>query len=128
MKILARGSSAKCDKILSWLVGASIKHRFKVNKLTTQDGAFDAVAKGYLDSLQLSILLERHNSDNVVESYTFSFSYRNNPISKQHEVNGVVFKDLQGSSVTVTDARQGLDMIMSHLVQLTSRLPHLPGQ
>lgn len=93
-----------------------------------KNGAFDAVSQGYLASMQLSIILDRNDPSNVVESYGFYFSYSEVTNSQSAGLNTIIMANHDGKSITVRSARYGLNMIIKYLIQLSQTLPDLPGR
>ncbi|PWN23194.1 hypothetical protein BCV69DRAFT_297142 [Microstroma glucosiphilum] len=79
-KKLARGSFAAVDKLLDYL----------------ELGVYDALEKRYLSSLILAIHLDKEQPGNVVETYTFNFSYT---------------KDDKGNTIPIMDITDGLDRL-----------------
>jgi meiosis-specific protein HOP1 len=92
-----------------------------------QAGAFDALSKKILASLQLSILLDKDNPANVVEAYTFTFEYTKKPSEERRELNGVTLTGPGGGQTTVRSMRNGLHGIVRGLIEFIKTLPDLPG-
>lgn len=82
-----------------------------------------------LEAIQLTILVDKENPSNVLESYTFSFKYSG--------VRGDVDSRLESLSLdpvgcvadmrTAQAARTGLEMIVRRLITLSAFLPTLPS-
>lgn len=110
VKRLRRGYSGEADQLLDWL----------------EIGIFDALQKGYLKAVQLAIYVDKEHPEIIVESYTFSFSYR----EKEDGTSAISLRvtDINGCAVTVEDANKNLQLMMRRLIVITQNLPPLPDQ
>ncbi|RPB07219.1 HORMA-domain-containing protein [Morchella conica CCBAS932] len=110
VKRLRRGYSGEADQLLDWL----------------EIGIFDALQKGYLKAVQLAIYVDKEHPEIIVESYTFSFSYR----EKEDGTSAIGLRvtDINGRGVTVEDANKNLQLMMRRLIVITQNLPPLPDQ
>ncbi|KAI5841344.1 HORMA domain-containing protein [Morchella snyderi] len=110
VKRLRRGYSGEADQLLDWL----------------EIGIFDALQKGYLKAVQLAIYVDKEHPEIIVESYTFSFSYR----EKEDGTSTIRLRvtDINGRGVTVEDANKNLQLMMRRLIVITQNLPPLPDQ
>jgi meiosis-specific protein HOP1 len=85
-----------------------------------KDGIFDALKSGVLDRMQLSIILDKHKPSNVLESYTFKFTY------KERRLDGMVVSSEHGKLISLRDARSSLATLNRYIKSLTEDLPDLP--
>lgn len=72
--------------------------------------------------MQLSIILEKDKPSNVLESYTFKFTY------KEHRLDGMVVSSKHGKPITLRDARSSLATLNRYIKSLTQDLPDLPRE
>jgi len=91
-------------------------------------GAFEALQKNVLRAMQLNIFENADKPQDVVEAYTFTFSY-----SQCGAVNGatlasVELKGPRGETMTVRNARHALNMFVRQLITLCQTMPQLPGE
>ena len=102
---LQRGVIATADKLLEFL----------------ERGVFKAIEDGYLKALQLGIYIDEEHPEVVLESYTFSFVYRNE--------DGVALRisNVAGECVAMNDASKEMRQIIRNLLVITQDLPALPG-
>ncbi|GAA5820487.1 hypothetical protein JCM10212_003815 [Sporobolomyces blumeae] len=124
IKKLRRGGSSEGDKLLNYL----------------DLGATEALEKGYLQQLVFAIYLDPANPTNLVESYTFSFSYsidsagnRNPEMTVQTQ-----FDDLKIASTSTTtypwttgprregDVKRQVQQMIKNLITSTQLLDELP--
>jgi meiosis-specific protein HOP1 len=102
VSFLRPGVSLESDQLLEWL----------------EKGIFRALRDGFLEALQLGIYLDQALPEQVVESYTFSFSYD----------HGLLVSDLSGKRVSLGDATRSAQQLTRSLLTLTNALPPLPGK
>ncbi|CUS11824.1 unnamed protein product [Tuber aestivum] len=109
IKRLRRGYSCEADQLLDWL----------------ETGIFDALRRGYLKAVQLAIYVDDKHPDIVVESYTFSFTYR-----EKDDGPSISLKvtDMHGNGVTANDANKNLQLMIRRLIVITQNLPPLPDK
>ncbi|RPB03934.1 hypothetical protein L873DRAFT_1799903 [Choiromyces venosus 120613-1] len=109
IKRLRRGYSCEADQLLDWL----------------ETGIFDALRRGYLKAVQLAIYVDDKHPDIVVESYTFSFTYR-----EKDDGPSISLKvtDMHGHGVTANDANKNLQLMIRRLIVITQNLPPLPDK
>ncbi|CAZ81535.1 unnamed protein product [Tuber melanosporum] len=109
IKRLRRGYSCEADQLLDWL----------------EIGIFDALRRGYLKAVQLAIYPDDKHPDTVVESYTFSFTYR-----EKDDGPSISLKvtDMHGHGVTANDANKNLQLMIRRLIVITQNLPPLPDK
>ena len=93
---------------------------------TPKDAIFDRLRQKYLDSVQLRVLPNKNNRQNVIETYTFQIDYIEGNRPAERAFNGLTVSSQEGKTVTIQDARNGLDHIIRNLVVLTEALPFLP--
>lgn len=82
--------------------------------------------RNQLAAVQLSVILDRDNSSNVIESYTFSFEYGIDPSTAMKHLKGTIFSRPRGEAVTVRTTLSGIWLISQHLMELSLKLPDLP--
>lgn len=88
---------------------------------------FDALHKGYLAEMQLSILQDDNDPTHVLELYSFTFEY-------PHEAQGVASErgvkvQMNGpanTNVSLFNARQALTQVVKNMVAVNAHMPHLP--
>lgn len=85
--------------------------------ITKEIGIFDALKMGYLKAVQLAIYVDKEHPDIIVESYTFSFSYRDK--SDGDSTISLRVTDINGHGVTVEDANKNLQLMMRRLIVIT---------
>ncbi|KAF1945345.1 hypothetical protein EJ02DRAFT_509577 [Clathrospora elynae] len=93
-----------------------------------EGGVFDALQRGFLASLQLSI----HESpecllDNL-EAWTFSFNYMTTSTNGARSLSSIDLKDQEGSVITLHQAKLSLNDFVSKLTGLCASLPALPQE
>ena len=81
-----------------------------------ETGIFDALRRGYLKAVQLAIYVDDKHPDIVVESYTFSFTYR-----EKDDGPSISLKvtDIHGHGVTANDANKNLQLMIRRLIVIT---------
>jgi meiosis-specific protein HOP1 len=108
---LKKGTSTVCDRLLDYL----------------ENGVFHALGNGYLKAMQLGIYADEEKPDVVVESYTFTFSYRdedNLAVNVKRNSGGQATKQVTfGDSTPVTMVQQ----VTRTLISTTQNLHPLPG-
>ncbi|SLM33351.1 Zinc finger, RING/FYVE/PHD-type [Lasallia pustulata] len=109
LMILLRGKTPQVDKVLEWL-----------------DGIFDALRKSVLAAVQFSISADEANPSNVIETYTFSFTYTGNVNIVGRRLAEMTVAGPNGKRITVQDARAGLRSIVRQCMVLNNILPCLP--
>lgn len=85
------------------------------------NGVLKALSSGYLRALQIGIYLDEEHPDIVVESYTFSFSYRTDGDLALHVTN------LSGNLVSLNTVKSA-QQLTRILVMITQGLHPLPGR
>ncbi|KAF2103810.1 DNA-binding protein [Rhizodiscina lignyota] len=106
LQILRRGKHAGAEQLLDWL----------------EEGVFEALQKQRLRALQMNIFTDKSRPTNVLESYTFSFTYAEAALS------GMTFKSSQGEAVTVKHVKHALHDFMRQMSVLCGTLPVLPDR
>ncbi|KAF2866938.1 HORMA domain-containing protein [Massariosphaeria phaeospora] len=111
VKALMKGRSTRADTLLEWL----------------EKGVFDALHKGYLRVLQISLFADPEHEENVLEVYNFSIRYKDgaSPTDRPSEVE---MTGRRGNGVTVMQARTSMQAVVRGLVQLCGTMPALPEQ
>ncbi|KAF2261589.1 DNA-binding protein [Lojkania enalia] len=109
MQVLKRGRSARVDRLLDWL----------------EIGAFDALQKGYLRGLQISIFEDRDKPSNVVELYSFTFHYAVSAGSRV--VSEVEMEGPLGDRITVKKAKYAMQILIRKVVAVCNTMPDLPA-
>ncbi|KAF1813855.1 DNA-binding protein [Eremomyces bilateralis CBS 781.70] len=107
MNIIQRGRSANSDTLLDWL----------------EKGAADAIVRKALRALQLNIFEDPEHPEHVLESYTFTFTYRKNA---RHGDVTLGFQDPKGGRMTLQAARHSLHAFFRRVVTVCNDLPPLP--
>lgn len=82
---------------------------------------FEAIEKGYLDTLQVFVTTNSGNSHTIRETYTYSFSYYGNAVAS------VELKEQQ-QHLSLSDAQRSLKAAIRCLLRAVKDLPHLPGR
>ncbi|KAI5283136.1 DNA binding protein, partial [Ascosphaera aggregata] len=103
----------------------------------SENGIFNALSRNFLDAVQITILADKKNPSNVLETYTFTFSYNDSRLSGEaadDEVNSRLASINLNANGTVTEiptsrtsARNGIEMIIRRLITLSTFLPRLPN-
>ncbi|MCJ1300078.1 DNA binding protein [Hypocenomyce scalaris] len=109
LMVLLRGKTPQADKLLEWL-----------------DSIFDALHKKLLAAVQLSIIVDEANPSNVIETYTFSFTYTSNANVVGRRLAEMVLSGPDGKQVTIQDARSGLWSLVRQFLAINNFLPNLP--
>jgi meiosis-specific protein HOP1 len=88
---------------------------------------FDALHRGFLRSLQISITENADQLSNVLELYTYTFHYKN-PAARgdTHPYSGVEMTGPGGVKVTVRTARTAMTDMVRSVVDLCGTMPRLP--
>ena len=86
-----------------------------------ENGIFKALEDGHLRALQLGIYLDEETPDVVVETYTFSFSYRTDGELSVQITN-------QAGSFIAANAVKSAQQLTRTLVMITQGLHPLPGK
>ncbi|KAL2809897.1 HORMA domain-containing protein [Aspergillus granulosus] len=114
LKVILRGSDPKADMIVDVL----------------ETGIFDALSRSVLEAIQLTIVADKEEPDNVLESYTFSFKYTGGAEKLNSRLESLSIEPVG----YVTDvksaqtARVGLESIVRRLITLSAFLPTLPNK
>ncbi|BGP22867.1 meiosis-specific protein HOP1 [Rhodotorula toruloides] len=123
VKKLKRGTSSEADKLLDYL----------------EVGATEAIEKGYLHQLVFAIYLDPHEPTDLVESYTFTFSYETDPqgnkkpeLVVQDQLSGMVISSsMFGHSSRDNTRKEGdvkrqVQQMIKNLITSTQVLDELP--
>lgn len=90
---------------------------------------FDAMIRGYLDELQLSILEDPNQPTKILELYSFNFRYTSASVDSCDNPHiDVDMTDPSGTTVTLGNARLALNTVVRTMVDLNGSLPHLPSR
>ncbi|KAF2690176.1 hypothetical protein K458DRAFT_99667 [Lentithecium fluviatile CBS 122367] len=111
ISVLKRGTNSSGDKLMKWL----------------ENGVFDAVNKGYVAEIQLSIVQDASQPTQVLELYSFTFQYSDSETSSNPSVN-VQMNGPRNTKVSLFNARQALNTVIKNMVGLSGILPHLPDR
>lgn len=118
---MRRGYSGEADQLLDWLVWffpvCTWEKTIENSRIILKEiGIFDALKLGYLKAVQLAIYVDKEHPDIIVESYTFSFSYRD-----RNDASTITLRvtDINGHGVTVEDANKNLQLMMRRLIVIT---------
>ncbi|BGP13935.1 hypothetical protein JCM10213_003851 [Rhodosporidiobolus nylandii] len=121
VKKLKRGSSGEVDKLLDWL----------------DKGATEAIEKGYLQQLIFAIYLDPNDPTNIVETYSFTFSYemdaqgnKRPELVVQNQLSGMVISASSFSNPEaprkVGDVKRQVQQMIKNLITSTQLLDELP--
>ncbi|PCH37883.1 hypothetical protein WOLCODRAFT_96043 [Wolfiporia cocos MD-104 SS10] len=128
---VTRGFTEEADKLLDYL----------------EHGVFDAVEKQYLRSCIFAIYLDNQDPNNIVEAYTFNFSYHNVPGtdvtipimsldadlekmsisgSSRQTSDPVADATRKGRVPTLGEVKRSLKALVKNLIQATTQMDALP--
>ncbi|GAA5888062.1 hypothetical protein JCM6882_000268 [Rhodosporidiobolus microsporus] len=122
VKQLKRGSSDEVDKLMDYL----------------DKGAAEAIEKGYLQQLIFAIYLDPEEPTNIVEAYTFTFSYETDPqgnkrpeLVVQNQLSGMVISSSAGSTKPDERRKDGevkrqVQQMIKNIITSTQLLDELP--
>ncbi|BGP46103.1 hypothetical protein JCM10450v2_001943 [Rhodotorula kratochvilovae] len=123
VKKLKRGASVEADKLLDYL----------------ELGATEAIEKGYLHQLIFAIYLDPDEPTNLVESYTFTFTYdtdahgnKRPELTVQDQLSGMVISpSAYGSTAREAPRKEGdvkrqVQQMIKNLITSTQVLDELP--
>ncbi|ORY13070.1 HORMA domain-domain-containing protein [Clohesyomyces aquaticus] len=108
-QVLKRGRSERVDQLLDWL----------------EKGAFDALKRNVLRSLQLSLFEDPEQPLNVFELYTFTFHYTPSEHG-ENVISGMEVAGPHGQKTTVKTAKLAMHTLIRSIVQLCGTMPALP--
>lgn len=82
-----------------------------------------------LEAIQLTILADKNNPSNVLESYTFSFKYSGKPGHVDTRLESLSLDPVGcvADMKTIHSARKGLESIVRNIIELNAFLPILPS-
>ncbi|KAJ0425172.1 HORMA domain-containing protein [Aspergillus carlsbadensis] len=114
LKVILRGSDPKADMIVDVL----------------ETGIFDALSKSVLEAIQLTIVADKAEPDNVLESYTFTFKYTGGAGQLNSRLESLSIEPVGyvADIKTAQTARMGLESIVRRLITLSAFLPTLPNK
>lgn len=81
-----------------------------------------------LDGFRLSIYADKSKPQNILEAYTFSFTYTNNTNDARRELIGMGLPNLGNDAATVKGARANFEQFVRRLHHFEQFLPLLPSQ
>ncbi|GAA5841961.1 hypothetical protein JCM11251_001427 [Rhodosporidiobolus azoricus] len=122
VKQLKRGSSEEMDKLMNYL----------------DKGATEAIEKGYLHQLIFAIYLDPEEPTNIVEAYTFTFSYETDPqgnkrpeLVVQDQLSGMVISSSGNTSKPDEKRKEGevkrqVQQMIKNIITSTQLLDELP--
>ncbi|KPV75942.1 uncharacterized protein RHOBADRAFT_52950 [Rhodotorula graminis WP1] len=122
VKKLKRGASVEADKLLDYL----------------ELGATEAIEKGYLHQLVFAIYLDPDQPTNLVESYTFTFTYETDTegnkrpeLVVQDQLSGMVISSSSGLASQEAPRKEGdvkrqVQQMIKNLITSTQVLDELP--
>ncbi|GAA5835284.1 hypothetical protein JCM9279_004495 [Rhodotorula babjevae] len=122
VKKLKRGASVEADKLLDYL----------------ELGATEAIEKGYLHQLVFAIYLDPDQPTNLVESYTFTFTYETDAegnkrpeLVVQDQLSGLVISSTTNLASTEAPRKEGdvkrqVQQMIKNLITSTQVLDELP--
>ncbi|KAK9463804.1 HORMA domain-containing protein [Lipomyces oligophaga] len=109
LKLIKRGVSAQADSLLDWI----------------ELGIFDSLLQGYLKAVVFSIVTDPSDPKSVIESYVFSFSYRQDgPI--KCEVKEEASDQCVTFPLSANEVRGNLSQMMRRFILTTQHLQPLP--
>ncbi|KAH7135833.1 HORMA domain-containing protein [Dendryphion nanum] len=112
MVIMRRGRSSRLDQLLDWL----------------EHGVFDALVKGRLRRLQISLSELDEGPTNILELYNFDFRSSNtNAINVQISNQQGHIGESPGSKITVQGVRAKIHSFAKSIITLNGGLPRLPN-
>ncbi|QPG73146.1 hypothetical protein FOA43_000452 [Brettanomyces nanus] len=102
VQLLKEGLSLEADTIILWL----------------RNSVGEAIHRGYLQAVCLTIILDNKSTQNVFESYTFSVNYER----RDHYLTMVI----NDNELVVDDEKNAMMSLLKHLIAETQLLPALP--
>ncbi|EJU00794.1 DNA-binding protein [Dacryopinax primogenitus] len=129
LKTVKRGHSGAGDRLLDYL----------------ENGIFDALEKQYLRSFMFVVYLDPNDPNNIIESFTFSFTYHTIPgtntvvpimnglhSDKEHILIARRSNALQavtkGKVPTLREVRESVQTLVKRLIMMTQSMDELPPQ
>ncbi|KAL8942262.1 MAG: hypothetical protein Q9211_001464 [Gyalolechia sp. 1 TL-2023] len=112
LKVFVHDSHPGVKTFLSWLI--------------IQDGILEGVLKSTITAAQFCVCPDQTDRTNVIESYTFRFYYRVSNNQSGRELASLALTGTTPSSISVTNAREGLRELIRLIVSHTSKMPDLP--
>ncbi|KAI5304593.1 DNA binding protein [Ascosphaera pollenicola] len=107
LKVILRGKHEKADRILDLL----------------ENGIFSALSQNLLDAVQITVFADHREPSNVLETYTFSFTYVDSPRDDMTSRLASINLNANGSTTEITasrvSARNGIEMIIRRLITLS---------
>jgi meiosis-specific protein len=96
--------------------------------LKQESGIFDAIQKGFLQAIQVTVIVDKSNPQNVLESYTFTFKYKGSlgPLENRLESISLRESGFEANLDTMKTARVGLEMLVRRLIVLSALMPTFP--
>ena len=94
-----------------------------------ENGIFDALRKNVLSAVQFTIILDKEEPENVLETYTFTFKYTggHGDVNSRLESLSINPVGCVADVKTAQTARVGLEMIVRRLITLSAFMPTLPS-
>lgn len=94
-----------------------------------QDGGiFDALQSGYLEAIQLSICADSRRPSEVMECYTFTFTYNSSSGQINRDVSTITVSPGSDAVFLVGDAQKSFNAAIKGLLKLIHGLPQLPRE
>ncbi|KAL1631007.1 hypothetical protein SLS56_004681 [Neofusicoccum ribis] len=129
LRLLERNGSFRTNVFMDLLVCVPLSLIYTVLYfhafLGQQEGAFEAIKKGYLRSMQLKIFKDKDHPENVLETYTWNFGYDRHTGSEHMVTSNLELKGSQGKAVNIKDLTSGLARLVHDFSYLTDKLPKL---
>ncbi|KAL1652339.1 hypothetical protein SLS58_000466 [Diplodia intermedia] len=91
-----------------------------------EDGAFDAIQKGFLRAFQLKIFADPDRQENVLETHTLHFSYHRPAGTADNAVSGIEMTGPEGKRLSLVNLKIGLAEFIRSLSTYVDNLPELP--
>lgn len=92
-----------------------------------EKGAFVALREGKLQALQILVHPDCRDRDKVIETYTFTVTYHNNP-KRERRVSSLQLESSGETVATVGTAAADLQTLLRSIMALCEKLPHLPSR
>ena len=93
-----------------------------------ESGIFDALQRGFLESLCLSICENAEHPDEILEFWTLTIHYMDGNSSRERVACSLAVKEQRGTSITIHDAKSSLNDFIRKLNDFCMILPELPAE
>jgi hypothetical protein len=94
-----------------------------------EEGAGDAIEKGYLKAMRFAIYEDEDCPDDRLEEWVLSFTYHADKVTGKHVVTNMSLAEkVQDKTITISQARRALGRFIADLAHVcTECLPELPA-